>query len=111
MVEYMVMSTRHTLEEPTVVDTLGTPVHSPAGALGSPGGSLVEDRGKAEQNQSRSLLSADRLNVDHDDAPLHLRSMGNIFGEATVPGFAVQNVEREKGALHAVGADELSSLE
>jgi hypothetical protein len=48
------------------------------------------------------------LDADHDDAPLRLRSMDSIVGDAVVPGQAVRNLEQ--GQLFAVAADEPATL-
>jgi hypothetical protein len=48
------------------------------------------------------------LDADHDDAPLRLRSMDSIVGDAVVPGQAVRNLEQ--GQLLAVAADEPATL-
>jgi hypothetical protein len=98
----MVMSTRRVPEEPAAVqdpeplefmldDTL----------VGSPdvhGG----DQEEPEADQPEVLVSVEHLDVDHDDAPLRLRSIGNIIEEAVVPGHAVRNVQQ----LFVVSAEE-----
>jgi hypothetical protein len=61
---------------------------------------------KIMKNQGERL--ADCLDVDHDDAPLRLRSMESIVGQAVVPGPTLRNILQEK--LHVVSAKEPSSL-
>jgi hypothetical protein len=51
---------------------------------------------------------SEHLDADHDDAPLRLRFMDIIVGDAVVPGHAVRNVEQ--GQLFAVAADEPATL-
>jgi hypothetical protein len=74
-------------------DAPRTPVASPEGAPGSPRGSLVNQGHDADEDQQNSPISADRLDTDHDDAPLRLRLMRSIVGQAVVPGFAARNIE------------------
>jgi hypothetical protein len=100
-VEYMVLSTIITPEEPTAREVSDQLIPSPARVLGSP------PHSPEEVEEEPGL--GDRLDADHDDAPLRLRSMQNLVGEADVPGQAVRNVEQ--GELFAVSADEPTSLE
>jgi hypothetical protein len=88
----MVMSTGVSVEVPDAVDAPTTPVASLEGAPGSPGGSPVNRVHDADEDKQISPISADRLDADHDDAPLRLRSMRSIVGQAVVPGFAVRNI-------------------
>jgi hypothetical protein len=66
-VEYMVLSTRITPKEPTAGEVSDQLMPSPARVLGSPPHSLEE----VEEEPGLG----DRLDADHDDAPLRLRSM------------------------------------
>jgi hypothetical protein len=91
------------------MDAPGTPMASPAGTPGSPGGPPVDEILETDENQPISCISTDRLGTDHDDAPLRLRSMWSIVGQAIVPGLAVRNIEQ--GELHAISAVEPGSLE
>jgi hypothetical protein len=101
-VEYMVLSTRSRAVEAEETEQLMSP---PAGGLGSPPHSNEEDD---EEPGAESPRLADCLDADHDDAPLRLRSMESIVGQAAVPGPAVRNVLQEQ--LHVVSAEEPSSL-
>jgi hypothetical protein len=103
-VEYLVLSSRCTgeYEEQIVV---GTPAPSPVGVPGSPQSWGEQEDG--EQFEVQSDLS-EHLDADHDDAPLRLRSMDSIVGDAVVPGQAVRNLEQ--GQLFAVAAVEPATL-
>jgi hypothetical protein len=52
-------------------------------------------------------VSIEYLDADHDDAPLRLRSIRNIIGEAAIPGHVVSIVQQ----LFVVSAQEPASLE
>jgi hypothetical protein len=82
-VEYMVMSTGDLLEESTIEDDAELLVPSPAGAPTSP---YSDDEPESPQPGSPQQVSPDRLDADHDDAPLCLRSMDSIIGQAEAPG-------------------------
>jgi hypothetical protein len=106
-VEYMVMSTGRVPEEPAAVQE-PEPLEfmlddEPVGSPDAYGG----DQEDLEADQPEVPVSAEHLDADHDDAPLRLRSIGNIIGEAAVPGHAVRNVQR----LFVVSAEEPASLE
>jgi hypothetical protein len=77
----------------------------PAGGLGSPPHSDEKDD---EESGVESPRLADCVDANHDDAPLRLRSMESIMGQAVVLGPAVRNVLQEQ--LHVVSAEEPSTL-
>jgi hypothetical protein len=107
-VEYMVMNSAGNLDEVDVVDAFGTPVHSPDGAQVIPGYD-EDDSGDQAPLQSVSPLSDDQLHADHNDAPLRLRSMESLLGQAAVPSRAVRATQQEQ--LHAVSAEEPATME
>jgi hypothetical protein len=88
-------------------DVLEWQPHSPAGVLASPP-QPIEQGGAESEPDLHELDLDDHLDADHDDAPLRLRSMDNIIGQAELPGQAVRNVEG--GQLHIVSAEEPTSL-
>jgi hypothetical protein len=93
-VEYMVMSTGRVPEEPAAVQE-PEPLEfvlddEPVGSPDAYGG----DQEELEADQPEVPVSAEHLDADHDDAPLRLRSIGNIIGEAAILGHAVRNVQQ-----------------
>jgi hypothetical protein len=75
-------------------------VASLEGAPGAPGGSPVNQVRHADEDQQISPISTDRLDADHDNAPLRLRSMKSIVGQVVVPGFAIRNIEQGELKVH-----------
>jgi hypothetical protein len=57
-------------------DAPSLPVQFSAGAAAP----LPEDEGDEDSMQPLSPFDSDRLDADHDDAPLRLRSMDSILG-------------------------------
>jgi hypothetical protein len=51
----------------------------------------------------------DHLDADHDDAPLRLRLVDSILGQATVHRQAIRNLGQEQ--LFTVSAEEPTSME
>jgi hypothetical protein len=84
---------------------MGTPAPFPAGVPASP--QPWGEQGDGEQLEVQPDLS-EHLDADHNDAPLRLRSMDSIVGDAVVPGQAVRNLEQ--GQLFAVAANEPATL-
>jgi hypothetical protein len=105
-VEYMDASSGSVPEELATETEAELLAPSPAGAPTSP---HTKDGPESPQLGSPQQVSPDRLDADHDDAPLCLRSMDSIIGQAEAPGLAARNLEH--GDLFVVNADEPSSLE
>jgi hypothetical protein len=102
------MNSAGNLDDVDVVDAFGTPVHSPDGAQVIPGYD-EDDSGDQAPLQSVSPLSDDQLHADHNDAPLRLRSMESLLGQAAVPSRAVRATQQEQ--LHAMSAEEPATME
>jgi hypothetical protein len=74
--EYMVMSSGSEPVEHVAPDAPSLPAQFSAGAAAP----LPEDEGDEDSVQPLSPFDSDRLDADHDDAPLRLRSMDSILG-------------------------------
>jgi hypothetical protein len=99
--EYLVLSNRCTSDSVGVEEVGGSPLQL------SPGGQELLSEGEELDEPHQDV--SDHLDIDHDDAPLRLRSMGEIVGHAPVPGLAARVLQQEQ--LHAVSIEEPSSLE
>lgn len=97
----LVLSSRCRPEGAVAEEAAGSPVHA------SPG--VQEPLSEGEEIELPYQDLSDHLDIDHDDAPLRLRSMDAVVGQAPVPGLAARDLQQEQ--LHAVSADEPSSLE
>jgi hypothetical protein len=84
-----------------VEEAAGSPLQFSPGAQG-----LLSDE---EEHEEPHQDLSDHLVIDHDDAPLRLRSMGEIDGQAPVPRLTVRVLQQEQ--LHVVSVEEPSSLE
>ncbi|KAG8047552.1 hypothetical protein GUJ93_ZPchr0008g13013, partial [Zizania palustris] len=104
----MVVSSRYMPQVPELDGAEDMQPHSPAGVPASPPQSVGQGSAGPEPDLHELDLD-DHLDADHDDAPLRLRSMDSIIGQADLPGQAVRNVEG--GQLHIVSAEEPTSLE
>jgi hypothetical protein len=54
--------------------------------------------------------SEEDLDADHDDTPLHLRSMNDVVDAVTPPWYAVRTLAGEDECLHIISAEEPSSV-
>jgi hypothetical protein len=104
-VEYMVWSTRTSPDQQRVGDVADQLELLQVEAPGSP---FQMPEEVIDEVEPLSSGFNDRLDADHDDAPLRLRSMESILGGVAAPGRVVINLEQ--GEIHAVSAEELASF-
>jgi hypothetical protein len=85
-IKYLVVHARN-----TTADTLESA--APASPPATPGEIRLEEETPEPLSPPSEL--EDMLDIDHDDAPLRLRSLDSVIGPATLPGLAVRELEEE----------------
>jgi hypothetical protein len=106
-IEYLVMSSRIGPDIPAEIEPEGGEVDELEGAGSPPGWHVEVDQVAGTLDQEVQELD-DHIDVDHDDAPLRLRSVDSILGQAAVPGHAMRNLGQEQ--LFAISAKEPTSM-
>jgi hypothetical protein len=106
-IEYMVYSTGTPMEQDGA-DVEQWQLELPAEAPEQLEPVADAQEGMVDEAEQFDIESEIQLDVDHDDAPLRLRSIGSIVGQAPVPGLAIRNLQEH---LHTISADEPATLE
>jgi hypothetical protein len=91
-VEYLVVSSRLPPEQQTL--EVGPQSPWPADHVEAESDQPTE-LGEVGAKQMEEILDiGECLDADHDDAPLRLRSLDSVIGQAAVPSHAARNLER-----------------
>jgi hypothetical protein len=99
-VEYMVCSTRAPMEQEGA-DAGQWQIQSPVGATEQIDlvidaheqiDPIIDAQENVDADEQVNPESEVQLDVDHDDAPLRVRSIGSIVGQTSVPGLAIRNL-------------------
>ena len=85
-------------------DALGLEMMSSPSAHSSGGAVNIQDDGRQVEFATPPSVQTDQLDVDHDDAPLHVRKIDNIIGLTSPSGLASRALIAEE--LHNVSSDE-----